>query len=360
MLNDACLLPRKENAPMSAVKPVILIGVPPSPYTRKMIALLRYRHIDYRIIWGDPGSVLSEMGISLPKVPLLPTCLLPDASGELKAVCDSTPIIRRLDEDFSDRRVIPTNPVMAFIDYLLEDFADEWCTKYMFHYRWALEEDADNAGTLLPLFHKIDMPADTCNQLKPVITDRQVGRLHVVGSNDVTAPLIDASYRRFLSALESLLANQPFILGRRPSACDFAIYGQLTQLVGFDPSSRKIAHAMAPRVVAWAALMEDQCGLEITSNDWNTVDEVPASLTALLNEVGRVYVPALLANAQALDNGDKTWEADIDGSLWSQQTFAYQGKCLGWINSEYKALSQRDQETVNTLLAGTGCESLLN
>ena len=35
-----------------------LIGAPPSPYTRKMIALLRYRHIPYQIIWGNPGELL--------------------------------------------------------------------------------------------------------------------------------------------------------------------------------------------------------------------------------------------------------------------------------------------------------------
>ena len=37
---------------------VTLIGAPPSPYTRKMIALLRYRHIPYEIIWGNPGDLL--------------------------------------------------------------------------------------------------------------------------------------------------------------------------------------------------------------------------------------------------------------------------------------------------------------
>ena len=34
------------------------------------------------------------------------------------------------------RSVIPTDSALAFINYLLEDFGDEWCTKYMFHYRW--------------------------------------------------------------------------------------------------------------------------------------------------------------------------------------------------------------------------------
>ena len=345
---------------MPIVKPVALIGAVPSPYTRKMIALMRYRRIDYRIIWDDPAAVLNTMGIAPPKVALLPTFLLPDDDGELQAVCDSTPIIRRLDAEFSERRVVPADPALAFIDYLLEDFADEWCTKYMFHYRWAPAEDADNAGTLLPLLQKVDISSELLNKFKPFITNRQVSRLHVVGSSDITAPLIDASYRRFLLALESHLESQPFILGSRPSACDFAIYGQLTQLVGFDPTSRKIAHDLAPRVVAWTGLMEDQCGFETSGRDWNAMDTVPTSLNALLYEVGRVYVPALLANAKALAEGDKTWQADIDGSIWSQQTFAYQGKCLRWINSQYRALSQTDQAKVNTLIAGTGCEALLN
>ena len=42
---------------------ITLIGAPPSPYTRKMIALLRYRGIPYEIIWGDPGQILDEGGI---------------------------------------------------------------------------------------------------------------------------------------------------------------------------------------------------------------------------------------------------------------------------------------------------------
>ena len=63
---------------MSKVDPLTLIGVAASPYTRKMIALLRYRRIPYRIIWGNPIDILQEMEIAPPKVGLLPTFLLPD------------------------------------------------------------------------------------------------------------------------------------------------------------------------------------------------------------------------------------------------------------------------------------------
>ena len=344
---------------MSRTNPITLIGAQPSPYTRKMIAVMRYRRIAYRIVWGDPGAILTEMGVAKPKVALLPTYVLPDEAGDLQAICDSTPIIRRLEAEHKERSVIPDDPAMAFIDYLLEDFADEWGTKYMFHYRWHAKVDADNAGTLIPLVHKVNLPTEQFNQFKSSITERQVARLYVVGSNDTTAPVIDASYKRLLRAMETHLTQQPYLMGNRPGASDFALYGQLTQLVGFDPTPRAIAHSLSPRIVAYTGLMEDQTGLEPESSDWNTVETAPDTLKGILNEVGHVYAPALLANAQAMQAGEKTWEAEIDGSRWTQQTFNYQGKCLQWINAVYQALSEADRARVDGLLAGTGCEKII-
>ena len=53
---------------MPATQPFTLIGTVASPYTRKMIALLRYRRLDYRIVWGDPDPVLLERGLEKPTV----------------------------------------------------------------------------------------------------------------------------------------------------------------------------------------------------------------------------------------------------------------------------------------------------
>lgn len=344
---------------MNAQEPIRLVGGTASPYTQKMVALLRYRRVPYAITWGHPDQMCDVLGVEKPKPIFMPTFFF-EEEGALKATTDSTPIIRRLDETYPERSVLPSDPGLAFIDYLIEDFADEWCTKYMFHYRWYPEADADNAGTLLPLGMDVSLPPDTLEQFKQFFTDRQVGRLYVVGSNDITASVIDASYRRFLVAMENHLTNQKFMLGNRPAAGDFGLHGQLTQLVGFDPTPRAIAHEVSPRTVAWVDQMNDQSGLEPQEEDWIGLDNQPDSLRGLLQEIGKVYAPAQLANARAVQAGEKTWESEIDDAPWTQQTFPYQAKCLQWTNERYRALGDDHRARVDALLQGTGVEKMLS
>ena len=344
---------------MSLPNPLKLIGGVGSPYTRKMVSYLRYKRIPHTMIWGDPGAYLEKIGLEKPKPGLLPTFILPDESGNLKAVTDSTPIIRRLDREVSDRNTIPLDPALAFLNYLLEDYADEWGTKFMFHYRWHDKKDAENAGTILPLQMMGTMPDEMLNNFKTMISKRQIDRLWVVGSNNDTAPIIDASLRRLLQILEKHFVSYPYLIGKRPSSSDFALFGQFSQLVNFDPTPREIIHEVSMRTVAWVGVIEDLSGLEVSDDDWFKYEDIPSTIKELLTEIGKGYVPALLANAKAIENEEKEWETEIDGCIWRQKSFPYQTKCLMWINEEYNLLSDSDKVKVNDLLEGTGCERLI-
>jgi glutathione S-transferase len=328
-------------------------GSPGSPYTRKMLALLRFRRIPYRYLQAASDE-LPE-----PKVKLIPVFYFADENGDFSAVVDSTPIIRRLEDEYPGRSVIPEDAAMAFINYLLEDYGDEWLTKAMFHYRWYYQDDIEMAGSVLPHYADVTQPDETMAQMKQIFSDRQISRLYVVGSNDTTAPVIEDSYKRFLARLNDHLKVLPFLMGTRPGSSDFACFGQLTQLTQFDPTPAKIAATEFPRVHAWVSKMEDLSGIETQKVEFIDAEEFPQTLTAILKEVGRTYVPVMLANAAVIEQGIDEVKAVVDGKPWIQPPFPYQAKCLQSLRIEYAKLDEQDRKRVDRILAGTGCEQLL-
>ena len=338
------------------------MGVPGSPYTRKMLALLRYRRIAYRLIPSSRHTSETDNGRfrerPQPHVALLPTFYALDDTGQEIAICDSTPLIREFEKTFSGRNVIPDNPALAFLDYLLEDYADEWLTKAMFHYRWSYEPDISKAGQILARWTNITSSDEAISGKSKYITDKQVSRLRYVGSNEITCDTIEESFTRFIDLLNKHFCQMPFLLGERPSACDFAVYGQLTCLALFDPTPQGIILKRAPRVHAWTEVMEDLSGFELLPNDWITINPFPESLKNIFEEIGQVYVPYLLANEQSVRNKTKLMETVIGGRPWQQMPFQYQVKCLRLIREKFTELNEENKKDVQNCLAGSNIERL--
>ena len=334
--------------------PLRLSGVPGSPYTRKMAALLRYRRLPFQLIPSSNGAP----GLPRAQPHLLPTFYLPDAQGDLQAVTDSTPLIRRFEAEFSGRSVIPPSPALALIDALLEDFADEWLTKAMFHYRWSYAADIAKAGPILASWLQPLASDEELRSVAQKVSSRQIERLRFVGSNPQTTPIIEAGYQRVLRVMEAHLREHRFMMGARPGACDFGLYGQLTQLAQFDPTPMALAVELAPRLCGWVGVAEDLSGLEVSDADWLTGSDLPPTLTALLREVGRLYAPLLRANAHALQSGQTEFTAQVDAQAWTQQVFPYQAKCWMWLRRDYQALASNERQHVDRWLKDTGCEVL--
>jgi hypothetical protein len=198
-------------------------------------------------------------------------------------------------------------------------------------------------------------------QFRPSFGQRQIDRLSgiVTGDLEVCGPIIEASYERLLAILRDHLAQSLYVLGQRPGAGDFGLFGQLTQLVGVEPTSMALARATAPRVMGWVDGVEDLSGLEVDADSgWVSRDEVGESLRALLAEIGRTYAPFMLANARAVDAGHAETHCEIDGRKYWQKSFSYQRKCLGWLREAEAALTSDDRRCLAGLLADTGCEAL--
>lgn len=337
--------------------PLVLAGQYGSPYTLKMRGVLRYRHIPFQ--WMLRNSKWDDL--PTPPVPIIPVIAYRTADGGYGDVTvDSSPQIMRLEREYGGRSVVPTDPALAFVDMLIEDYADEWVTKMMYHYRWAYAPDIDKAGKLLPISRDLQMGSDELQENYEFITQRQIERRGLVGSTEWNTPIIEGAYGRLLDIMTARFQHGDFLLGDRPGRGDFGLYGQLTQLVGWEPTSSAVAIDRAPKVVHWMHRMDDLAWLPVDGGDgWTTTDDLPTPTGDLLHEIGQTYAPFMIANAEALQSGAGEVVCEVAGREYRQAAFGYQGKCLAWLRQAHAALDDADRRRVSAILDGTGCERLV-
>ncbi|MGH6956874.1 MAG: glutathione S-transferase family protein, partial [Caulobacteraceae bacterium] len=224
-----------------------------SPYSLKMRAVMRYRRLPH--IWKGVG-LESEVRAKV-KVPVIPVIRFgPDDWRN-----DSTPMIEALEAAHSERRLTPDDPADAFLALLVEDMADEWGTKIMFHHRWAPAADGPTNAFTLVQQAMLDRPRAAIDRAAQAMLERQVGRMALVGCTPENAPLIEATGRRVLGLLDAHVADGLWVFGGRPSAADFGWYGQLSQLAR-DPSPRAMMRRDFPAAFTWIETLDDASGLE--------------------------------------------------------------------------------------------------
>lgn len=328
-----------------------LYGINPSPYSMKMRAVLRYRRLPF--VWhnGQPPSREIAAAAGLP--PVIPVLRFPDGT----TLNDSTPLIEVLEQRHpGDRSIVPSDPAQAFLAFLIEDMADEWLTKAMYHYRWWYE--ADRAFAALWVTGDRDpggAPAGR-EQAGQAFIDRQVGRMAVVGSTAENRPTIEKSYLRILDALEKGLRAQPFLFGGRPSLADFGLFGQLLTLSA-DPTPAAVMRERAPYVLTWLWRLDDASGVE---GAWLDADAaLPAMVHELLQLCGDTYLPFLAANAAAIADGQDSVSVELRGRPFTQATFRYQAKCYDALRRRFASLPPGHRARIEPMLEETGCLAFL-
>ena len=329
-----------------------------SPYSNKMLMYLRYRRIPHRFIMMNSKE---EAGTKHARGPvLLPKILWPDGSVQN----DSTFLIERLENEYKSRSAYPNHAGMKFLALLLEDFADEFVTKCMFHYRWVYDPVYAGKGIVMQQAGMSSSPDEAVAKAGAGIQKRQVDRIGIVGSNPKTGPAIEHFYKAFLQAVDRHFANgHPFLFGTRPSVADFAILGQLHPMIFLDRETSHLTREISGRVCAWYSYSADLSGLSVVdeNNGWLDANKpLPDTFKALLQLVGKWYVPFFIANDIEFKRGNDTFECKLnDGKVaWEQPTFKYQSKCLDWICAQYNALDVASKTFVNKALNGTGCMEL--
>ena len=100
--------------------------------------------------------------------------------------------------------------------------------------------------------------------------------------------------------------------------------------------------------------MEDLSGLPVSDDDWLDPSALPDTLKALMDEIGRIYLPYLKANAEAVMSGAEQMKTMVDGQPWTQNPFTYQAKCFGWLVEDTAALDAATRQTLSDWLGNRG------
>ncbi|MES1203438.1 MAG: glutathione S-transferase, partial [Pseudomonadota bacterium] len=172
-------------------------GAETSPYAAKVRSYLAFKGLPFE--WLDRSHARLEEFQRHAKLPLAP--VLVDADGNV--LQDSTATLVALEAANPEPSIIPDDPALAFVAALIEDYADEWLNKAMFHYRWSYADDQAAAAKRIAdmLYEGADAPDGVLESIR----SRMVSRLHHVGSSPETAALIEGSFAHLLDSLEQHL-----------------------------------------------------------------------------------------------------------------------------------------------------------
>jgi hypothetical protein len=181
---------------------------------------------------------------------------------------------------------------------------------------------------------------------------RQISRMTILGATAENKPLLEASYHRILAAFEPNVGMTTYLFGSRPSLADFAWFGQLSEMAT-DPTPMRIMREKAPFTDHWTRRLDDASGVE---GEWYPREQALTGMAeALLGIAGELYLPFLVANAQAFARGVERLEINVWGLPYALSPFKYQVKCLQLLRDKFVALDAAHRTALRPVLERTGC-----
>ena len=323
----------------------LVVGAEESPYSVKVRSYFRYKNIPHK--WStraESGNVFARHA----KLPLIPLVVTPDETG----IQDSTPIIERMEAEVPDPSIYPADSVSRFVSILLEEFGDEWGNKWMFHLRWAREIDQVGCARRIAAMVNPNADEEQLAAASQSIRERMVGRVWFVGSNETTAPLIEASFQDSLELLDQHLDSRRYLFGDRPSFADFGLWGQIYNANRDHTPAQMISKTR--NIKAWLDRMLNPISLG-PFEEWASLRSTLAPLLA--TQVGPMFLKWSDANSKAIYEERDEFTIELDVGTWTQRPQKYHAKSLAVLREKYRAFSENEE--LNSLLSETSCLGFL-
>ena len=317
-----------------------IFGAELSPYSVKVRSYFRFKGLPHE--WTPRNASNMEEFKQYARLPLIPLVVTP----EKESLQDSTPIMDAIETRHPVPSIHPEDKTLQFLSILIEDFGDEWGNKWMFHYRWSRQADQLSSGTRIARGMAGDIPDDDFAQVLAQILERMTARIWFVGSNETTAPLIEASFHRMLGLVDAHLAGREYLFGSRPTYGDLGLWAQCYEM-WVDPTPGSYISATYLHVQDWIQRMH----FPTDSGSHESWESLAPTLAPLLALIGGLYIPWTLANEKALAEDAEEFSCELSMGTWVQKPQKYHAKALAVLRQKYQALAT---EPLDGILADAG------
>jgi len=274
-------------------------GLTRSYFTRKMTGYLDYTNRPWRLVPMSTEPVHHPKAAAAGWNGAIPVVDTPSGIP----MWDSTSMIEHLEQAPdrpTDRSVLPDDPTLRFLAYLLDDLSDEWHYRPAVGSRWCYPDNTVTAGWQLA--EELSVPITAPGALvRDMVVANMTGSLGRIGIDPAhmdawMAEVVTPWFR----ALETHLGDG-YLLGGRPSLADFAVFGANAAHYVGDPYCRALVDQEAPAAVAHTNRLRVP-----TSQSFGEWAQSPAdTLVNVVAEAGRHYLPWV---AEATQKGAATVE----------------------------------------------------
>lgn len=278
-----------------------LFGAETSAYSTKMRAFLKYKGVPFD--W-TPRTQESEDELKrVARFPTLP--ILVTASGF--AVHDTTPMMEALEADSPEPSATPADPALGFLACVLEEYADAWLAKTVFHYRWTRKKDQRLAAARAIDDYYVTTPPENRKAAEDLALETMTGQLKTMQLDGELGDVLEKSFKRFVKLLEEHLRKHLFIFGERPSVADFAIAGQLIQMMK-DPTPAKIIEKDGEFVAKWCEFMS----APTASGPFAALEDLKETLAPIFqDDLALFFLPWAAENLESSLAGAETFTVTL-------------------------------------------------
>jgi len=333
-----------------------LVGNELSLFTRKLEAQLRFQRLPWRWhVKTQERTPELETRAGTHFIPLLET---PD--GWL--INDTIAIGPMLSQRYPEYAVLPETPLQRASTFILEDFFNHWLGRSCVHSRWCYPDNVQWVGQGMAanmlLDRSIDEPLSTQEEEQFAGMGQMLyqnfgkNACEYNGVQAEQAEAVKADFALMLEALSQHFKHNDFLLGARPCLADFVLAGASKAHYITDPEPLSWLGEYRDMLFAYTERFYSDEPIE--AGEWLADDQVPETLTVILDYIQRSYLPCASANIAAGLAGEKYYEYDYGFGPTKARTQRRLNKVRLHIRDELKRLDAESHDGIVALFGSRG------